>query len=74
MALYNEVPPEFQRFNAEPMGISVGMARGATPHSPGTSWFPVSLLLADFEPKGAVARTYGARTGNKTASASAYCL
>jgi len=41
MALYNEVLPEFRRFNAELMGIS-SMARGATPHSPriASSGFP----------------------------------
>jgi peroxiredoxin len=58
MALYNEVLSEFQHFNAELLGISV--------HGP---WchqafardrklrFP---LLSDFEPKGAVAKKYGA--------------
>ena len=57
MSLYNEVLPEFHRFNAELMGISVdgvwshaAFARDRNLHFP---------LLADFEPKGAVARTYG---------------
>ncbi|MGZ6243795.1 MAG: redoxin domain-containing protein, partial [Candidatus Binataceae bacterium] len=58
MSLYNEVLPEFRRFNAELMGISVD---GAWCHNAFAKdrklRFP---LLADFEPKGAVARTYGA--------------
>jgi peroxiredoxin len=58
MALYNEILPEFRRFNAELLGISVdgvwchaAFARQQRLHFP---------LLADFEPKGAVARKYGA--------------
>jgi len=57
MALYNEILPEFQRFNASLLGISVD---GAWCHLAFAKdrklQFP---LLADFEPKGAVARTYG---------------
>jgi peroxiredoxin len=57
MALYNEVLPEFEKFGAALLGLSVdsawchrefGSARGLR--------FP---LLADFEPKGAVAKRYG---------------
>ena len=58
MALYNEVLPEFERYNAQLLGISVdgtwchaAFARDRKLHFP---------LLADFEPKGAVARRYGA--------------
>src|SRR5207249_11653018 len=58
MALYNEILPEFRRFNAELLGISVdgvwchaAFARHQKLHFP---------LLADFEPKGEVARRYGA--------------
>ncbi len=58
MALYNEVLPEFRRFNAALVGISVdgawchaAFARDRKLHFP---------LLADFEPKGAVARLYHA--------------
>jgi peroxiredoxin len=58
MALYNEVLPEFQKHQAEVLGISVdgawchaAFARDRHLHFP---------LLADFEPKGAVARKYGA--------------
>jgi peroxiredoxin len=57
MGLYNEVLPEFKKHGAELLGISVdgvwchqafAQARGFR--------FP---LLADFEPKGDVARAYG---------------
>jgi peroxiredoxin len=58
MALYNEVLPEFQKFGAELLGVSVdgvwchrAFAEARHLHFP---------LLADFEPKGAVARLYGA--------------
>lgn len=58
MALYNEVLPEFHKLGAALLGISVD---GAWCHSAFASarklHFP---LLADFEPKGAVARAYGA--------------
>ena len=57
MALYNEILPEFQRFGADPLGISVD---GAWCHLAFAEdrklRFP---LLADFEPKGAVAKVYG---------------
>jgi peroxiredoxin len=58
MALYNQVLPEFRRLGAEVLGISVD---GAWCHAAFASsrnlHFP---LLSDFEPKGAVARSYGA--------------
>ena len=57
MALYNEILSEFGRFNAELIGISVdgiwchlAFAKDRHLHFP---------LLADFEPKGDVARRYG---------------
>jgi peroxiredoxin len=57
MTLYNELISEFRRFNAALLGISVdgvwchlAFARDRKLRFP---------LLADFEPKGAVARTYG---------------
>jgi peroxiredoxin len=57
MALYNEMLGEFQKFGAELLGISVD---GAWCHAAFSKdrklHFP---LLADFEPKGAVAQTYG---------------
>lgn len=58
MALYNEIMPEFRRFNAEVLGISVDgvWCHAAFAHDRKLH-FP---LLADFEPKGAVSRQYGA--------------
>src|SRR5436190_19205092 len=57
MALYNEVLDEFQQCQVELIGISVD---GAWCHvafaRQNKLRFP---LLADFEPKGAVARAYG---------------
>ena len=57
MALYNEILPEFDRFQAQLLGISVD---GVWCHAAFTRdrklHFP---LLADFEPKGAVAKRYG---------------
>jgi peroxiredoxin len=58
VALYNEMISEFREYNAEILGISVdgvwchaAFARDRNLHFP---------LLADFEPKGGVARSYGA--------------
>jgi peroxiredoxin len=57
MALYNEMLPEFQELNAELIGLSVD---GAWCHAAFAKdrhlHFP---LLADFEPKGDIARLYG---------------
>lgn len=57
VTLFNEVLPEFRRYNAELLGISVdgvwchlAYAKDRNLHFP---------LLADFEPKGAAARRYG---------------
>ena len=57
MALYNQILPEFHRLKAQLIGISVdgpwchaAFAKDRNLHFP---------LLADFEPKGAVARLYG---------------
>jgi peroxiredoxin len=62
MALYNEILPEFHKLGAEMIGISVD---GAWCHAAFASarklHFP---LLSDFEPKGAVARAYGAYRDN----------
>jgi len=56
MALYNEVLSEFHRFNAELLGISVdGVWCHAAFSRDRHLHFP---LLADFEPKGAVAKLY----------------
>lgn len=58
MGLYNEILPEFHKHGAELIGISVdsawchaAFARDRKLHFP---------LLADFEPKGEIARRYGA--------------
>jgi peroxiredoxin len=58
VALYNEILPDFREYGAEILGISVdgvwchaAFARDRNLHFP---------LLSDFEPKGAVARLYGA--------------
>ena len=58
MTIYNEILPEFQNLGAELVGISVdgawchaALAKDRHYHFP---------LLADFEPKGAVAQAYGA--------------
>ena len=63
MTLYNEVLEEFQAFQAELLGISVD---GAWCHAAyarqNKLHFP---LLADFEPKGAVARAYGVYDGKE---------
>ena len=57
ITLYNEILPEFQRLNAELLGISVdgiwshlAFSKDRNLHLP---------LLSDFEPKGAVAKRYG---------------
>ena len=57
-ALYNEVLPEFQKYGAEVVGISVD---GAWCHAAFAGHQHLHYpLLADFEPKGAVAKAYGA--------------
>jgi len=57
MTLYQEVLPEFERFGAVLLGISVdGMWCHAAFAEHRNLHFP---LLADFEPKGEVARAYG---------------
>src|SRR5438034_4094522 len=69
LALYQELLPEFQKFNAELLGISVdgiwshlAFAKDRNLHFP---------LLADFEPKGKVSRTYGVYRANEGTSARA---
>jgi peroxiredoxin len=73
MALYNEVLDEFRRFDAELLGISVdgvwchlAFAKDRGLHFP---------LLADFEPKGDVARRYGVyRSGDGTSERAIFVL
>jgi peroxiredoxin len=57
MALYNEILPEFEGAGAQLLGISVD---GAWCHAAFAQTRKLHFpLLADFEPKGAVARLYG---------------
>ncbi len=57
MGLYNELKPEFSEFEAQIIGISVDGVWCHLAFSKDRKFhFP---LLADFEPKGAVARQYG---------------
>src|SRR4051812_37306809 len=58
IALYNEVCSEFERYGAQLIGISVD---GAWCHQAFAGHYKLRFpLLADFEPKGEVARRYGA--------------
>ncbi|NIM94910.1 MAG: redoxin domain-containing protein [Anaerolineales bacterium] len=58
LVLYNEVLPFFQEYGAHLVGISVdGVSSHRAFAMDRNLQFP---LLADFEPKGAVSRTYGA--------------
>src|SRR4051795_3005476 len=73
VALYNEILPEFREYGAEIVGISVdsvwchaAFSRDRHLHFP---------LLADFEPKGAVARSYGVyREGDGTTERALFVL
>ena len=57
MTLYNEILPEFQKYKAEVLGISVD---GAWCHAAFAKHQHLHFrLLSDFEPKGAVSRAYG---------------
>jgi peroxiredoxin len=62
LALYQELLPEFRRFDAELIGISVdgiwchlAFAKDRNLHFP---------LLSDFEPKGEISRAYNAYRGS----------
>jgi len=58
MSLYNQILPEFRRHGAELLGISVD---GAWCHQAFAHDRKLHFaLLSDFEPKGAVAKLYGA--------------
>jgi len=57
LALYNEILPDFNKYAAQLIGISVDGTWCHTAYAQNRQLhFP---LLADFEPKGAVARMYG---------------
>ena len=58
LALFNEVLPEFQRYDAQVVGISVDSTWCHQAYATSRNLeFP---LLADFEPKGEVSRKYDA--------------
>jgi peroxiredoxin len=58
LSLYNEILPEFGRFNARLIGISVD---GPFCHAAFRKLRNLDItLMSDFEPKGAVSRQYGA--------------
>ena len=58
LALFNEVSPEFRRYGAQVVGISVDGVWCHKAYAQSRNLeFP---LLADFEPKGEVSRKYGA--------------
>lgn len=58
VALFNEILPEFRKYGAELLGISVD---GVWCHDAFAAHLKLHFpLLADFEPKGAVAKKYGA--------------
>ena len=73
LALYQELLPEFKKFNAALLGISVdgiwshlAFAKDRNLHFP---------LLADFEPKGEVARAYQVyRAGDGTSERALYVI
>jgi len=73
VSLYNEMLTEFQEFDAEVVGISVdgpwchaAFSRDRKLHFP---------LLADFEPKGEVAKLYGAyRQSDGTSERALYVI
>ena len=73
MGLYNQMLPEFHRAGAQLVGISVdGVWCHAAFAEARKLHFP---LLADFEPKGGVARRYGAyRTAEGVAQRALFVL
>jgi peroxiredoxin len=73
VALYNEVLPEFEQYGAQVLGVSVDgpWCHAAFSHERKLR-FP---LLADFEPKGAVARRYGVyRDGDGTSERALFVI
>jgi peroxiredoxin len=63
LALYNELLEEFQALNAQILGISVDSVWSHAAFTQDRKYrFP---LLADFEPKGQVARDYGVYEGHE---------
>jgi peroxiredoxin len=58
LGVFNEVLPEFQRYGAELLGISVDSVWCHKAYASARKF--EFTLLADFEPKGAVSRAFGA--------------
>jgi peroxiredoxin len=73
VTLYNQILPEFRRLGADLLGVSVDGVWCHTAFSSARNLhFP---LLADFEPKGAVARAYGAyRSGEGVAERALFVI
>jgi peroxiredoxin len=73
MSLYNEVLPEFQKHNAELLGVSVdGIWSHLAFEKDRNLHFP---LLSDFEPKGSVAKMYGVyRDGDGTSERALFVI
>jgi len=73
LSLYQEVMPEFRKHDAQLLGISVdGIWCHLAFAKDRNLRFP---LLADFEPKGAVARAYGAyRAGDGTSERALFVI
>nr|WP_226987252.1 peroxiredoxin [Candidatus Nitrososphaera evergladensis] len=73
MALFNEILPEFNRFNAQLLGISVDNIWSHLAFSKARNLgFP---LLSDFNPKGSVAQQYGVyRQGDGTAERALFVI
>jgi peroxiredoxin len=73
LALYQELLPEFQRFDAQLLGISVdGVWSHLAFAKDRNLRFP---LLADFEPKGEVSRAYGVyRAADGTSERALYVI
>lgn len=73
LSLYQEVMPEFRKHDAQLLGISVdGIWCHLAFAKDRNLRFP---LLADFEPKGAVARAYGAyRVGDGTSERALFVI
>jgi peroxiredoxin len=63
LTLYNELLPEFERYNAVVLGVSVDSVWSHQAFAAARNIrFP---LLSDFEPKGAVSKLYGAYNTKK---------
>ena len=72
IALFNQAKPIFERYQAQLLGISVDGAWCHTAYSQANHiHFP---LLADFEPKGAVSKSYGIYSPGGTAGRALFLI